>query len=113
MVANGMRERVGEVPNELRCLLRRTHPIRRTSGVLSLHLFSCDPRFTDRKPNPGCITVFAAKDKSDWHRARWSPIALGGLCIHEVPADHFDMVWPPHSSLLASYFDAGLDSTQT
>jgi amino acid adenylation domain-containing protein len=106
-----IRDRMGEFPNELRCLMRKPVPYEKRASfyrfiyVRATHAYRPKTYF-------GCITVFAAKGKSDWHRARWSSIALGGLCVYEVPADHFDMVWPPHSSLLASYFDAGLD-TQT
>ena len=50
------------------------------------------------------LTVFSAKGRAEWHRKRWSSIAEGGLSVYEVAADHFDMVWPPHSTLLAEAF---------
>jgi amino acid adenylation domain-containing protein len=61
------------------------------------------------KPYAGHITMFASAGNSELRRAHWGPLARGGLTVLEVPASHLDMVLPPHSKLLAEYFDACLD----
>jgi thioesterase domain-containing protein/acyl carrier protein len=61
------------------------------------------------KPYAGHITMFASAGNSEQQRANWRPLARGGLTVLEVPASHLDMVLPPHSKLLAEYFDACLD----
>ena len=63
------------------------------------------------KPYPGHITMFSSAGNSERQRANWAPLARGGLTVLEVPAGHDDMVLPPHSKLLAEYFDACLDSS--
>jgi thioesterase domain-containing protein/acyl carrier protein len=66
------------------------------------------------KPYPGHIIIFGSAfgaDSSERHRARWAPLARGGLTVLEVPAGHLDIVLPPHSKLLAEHFDACLDAT--
>ena len=65
------------------------------------------------KPYPGHVIIFRSAfgaDSSEWHRARWAPLARGGLTVLEVPAGHLDIVLPPHSKLLAEHFDACLDA---
>ena len=64
------------------------------------------------KPYPGRITMFSSVGNSEQQRASWGPLARGGLTIFEIPASHDDMVLPPHSKLLAEYFDACLDETE-
>jgi thioesterase domain-containing protein len=102
------RERLGELPNELRCLMGRAVPYEKRASFYRLIHFRASHRYKPRS-YPGSITLFSAKGKADWHRARWSSIALGGLSVHEVEAGHFDIVWPPHSALLARLFDSALD----
>jgi acyl-CoA synthetase (AMP-forming)/AMP-acid ligase II/thioesterase domain-containing protein/acyl carrier protein len=65
------------------------------------------------KPYAGHITMFSSKGNSGRQRACWGPLARGGLTVLEIPAGHDDMVLPPHSKLLAEYFDACLDATIT
>jgi thioesterase domain-containing protein len=60
------------------------------------------------KPYPGHITVFSSAGNSEPQRAHWGPLAGGGLTVLEVPAGHVDMLFPPHSKILAGYFDARL-----
>ena len=60
----------------------------------------------------GYITMFSSAGNSGLQRAGWGPLARGGLTVREVPAGHDDMVLPPHSKLLAEYFDACLDATE-
>ena len=62
------------------------------------------------KPYHGHITMFSSAGNCERQRAHWGPLARGGLTVLEVPASHDDMVLPPHSKLLAKYFDACLDS---
>jgi len=61
-------------------------------------------------PYPGHITMFSSVGNSARQRAHWAPLARGGLTVLEMPADHDNMVLPPHSKLLAEYFDACLDT---
>jgi acyl-CoA synthetase (AMP-forming)/AMP-acid ligase II/acyl carrier protein len=63
------------------------------------------------KPYTGHITMFSGAGNSERHRAHLGPIARGGLTVLEVPAQHEHMVFPPHSRLLAEYFDSCLDAT--
>jgi hypothetical protein len=58
------------------------------------------------KPYPGHITMISSAGNSERQQARWGPIAGGGLTALEVPADHGLMASPPHSKLLAEYFNA-------
>jgi amino acid adenylation domain-containing protein len=62
------------------------------------------------KPYPGHITIFSSAGNSERQRAHWRPLACGGLTVLEVPAGHSDMMFPPHSKLLAKHFDACLDA---
>ena len=62
------------------------------------------------KPYPGHITILSSAGNSERQRENWTPIACGGLTILEVPAGHSDMLLPPHSKLLAEYFDSCLDA---
>ena len=102
------RESIGELPNELRYLMRRPVPYEKRAPFYRFLYFRASHRYRPR-PYPGAITIFSAKGKTEWHRERWASIARGGLTIYEIPADHFEIVWPPHSTLLAQYFDAGLE----
>jgi thioesterase domain-containing protein/acyl carrier protein len=61
------------------------------------------------KPYAGHITMFSSAGNSELRRAHWGPLAREGLTVLEVPASHEEMVLPPHSKLLAEYFDACLD----
>jgi thioesterase domain-containing protein len=61
------------------------------------------------KPYPSHITIFSSAGNSDRQRARWGTIAGGRLTVLEVPADHAHMASPPHSKLLAEYFNSCLD----
>jgi amino acid adenylation domain-containing protein len=65
------------------------------------------------KPYPNHITIFSSAGNSERQRAHWGPLARGGLTVLEVPAGHMDMVFPPHSKLLAEYFDACLADSGT
>ena len=61
-------------------------------------------------PYAGHITMFSSAGNFERQQAHWGPLAGGGLTILEVPASHDDMVLPPHSKLLAEYFDTCLDA---
>jgi hypothetical protein len=60
------------------------------------------------KAYPGHITMLSAVGNSERQKTHWGPLARGGLTVLELPAGHDDMVLPPHSKLLAEYFDACL-----
>jgi hypothetical protein len=60
------------------------------------------------KPYPGHITMFTSAGNSERQQARWGPVAGGGLTVFEVPAEHGLMASPPHSKLLAEYFNVCL-----
>src|SRR5262249_30732533 len=62
------------------------------------------------RPYPGHMTMFSAAGNSERHRAHWEPLARDRLRVLEVQTQHNDMLFPPHSRLLAGYFDAGLDA---
>jgi thioesterase domain-containing protein len=62
------------------------------------------------KPYPGRITLFSSAGNSERQKAHWGPLARSGLTVLEVPAEHHEMVLPPHSKLLAEHFDACLDA---
>jgi thioesterase domain-containing protein/acyl carrier protein len=63
------------------------------------------------KPYSGHITMFSSVGNSERQKAHWGPLALGGLTVLEVPGGHHDMMLPPHSNLLAQYFDECLKTT--
>lgn len=103
---------VRQLPNELRVLAGRPIPYEKRAECYQ-HMFVSASRGYQAKAYDGSIVMFSAKGRSEWHRARWSAIAQRGFSVYEIPANHFDIVWPPHSSLLANYFDAGLNSSQS
>jgi thioesterase domain-containing protein len=62
------------------------------------------------KPYLGHITMFSSAGNSENQRAHWGPLAPGRLTVLEVPANHDEMILPPHSKRLAEYIDARLDA---
>jgi len=67
-------------------------------------------RYHAFKPYPGHITMFSSAGNSESQREDWGPLARGGLTVVEVPAEHYNMVLPPHSKVLAEHFDACLSA---
>jgi hypothetical protein len=57
------------------------------------------------------MTIITSAGNSEQQSANWRPLAHGGLTVLEVPAGHNAMLLPPHSKLLAEYFDSCLDAT--
>jgi amino acid adenylation domain-containing protein len=106
--ARALREAIGELPNELRCRLGRPIPYSKRTAFYR-QVFTQAGRRYRLKSYAGMLTMFSAKGRAEWHRKRWSSVAEGGLTIYEIAADHFDMVWPPHSTALAAAFDSALD----
>jgi len=53
--------------------------------------------------------MFSSAGNSERHKALWGPLALGGLTVLEVPGGHHGMMLPPHSKVLAQYFDRRLE----
>jgi thioesterase domain-containing protein len=62
-------------------------------------------------PYPGHLTMFSSAGNAEKQKADWEPLARGGLTVHEMPAEHRYMIMPPHSKLLAEYFDRCLNTT--
>jgi amino acid adenylation domain-containing protein len=62
------------------------------------------------KPYGGHITIFSSAGNSERQTAHWGPLGLGGLTVLEVPGGHHGMMLPPHSKVLAQYFDRCLDA---
>jgi amino acid adenylation domain-containing protein len=97
-------------PNALRHRLGRPVPYEgRASCYRSI--FARASRRYAAHPYAGAIVMFARNGATERHRQRWRPLALGGFTVHEIPANHVDIVWPPYSAMLANHFDACLDST--
>jgi thioesterase domain-containing protein len=101
---------MGELPNELRHRLGRPIPYSKRATFYRQVFIRSSHRYRP-KSYAGRLTVFSAKGRAEWHRKRWSSIAEGGLAIYEVPAGHFEIVWPPHSTRLAQHFDTALDGS--
>jgi len=101
-------ERIKQLPNELRYLFGRPVPYEERVLFYSRIHFRATRRYS-RRPYRGVIAMFVRQGTAEWHRERWLPLALGGLTLHEIPAGHMEMVWPPHSITLAEGFDACLD----
>lgn len=102
-------ETMSQWPNELRHRLGKPIPYLKRAPFYRQVFVRAGRRYR-LKPYAGVLTVFSAKGRAQWHRKRWSSLAEGGLSIYEVPAGHFEMVWPPDSTLLAQHFDAALDA---
>ena len=106
------RETAQQLPNELRSLFGRPIPYEERAPCYRRIYLRASFRYTPR-PYPGSIAICARKGAAEWHRERWRPIALGGLTVRETPANHFDIVWPPYSTMVAEWFDACLDSSSS
>jgi amino acid adenylation domain-containing protein len=61
------------------------------------------------QPYPGPLTIFASIDTSEWQRRCWQPLVRGGLTVLEIPAEHNDMCYPPHSKFMAQKIDDCLE----
>ena len=57
------------------------------------------------EPYLGHIVVLCSAGRVEEQQARWSRIARGGVTVHENPGDHWNLVWPPHSTKLAEAID--------
>ena len=96
------------LPNYLRMRFGPPIPYTRRLDVYSYVYSSATWRYT-LHPYSGPITMFAAIGREEYQRARWSRVAKGQLTVHEMPGAHFDMVEPPHSTVLAAKFDECLE----
>jgi enterobactin synthetase component F len=58
----------------------------------------------------GPVTLFASQPKLESYRTMWSPLAVGGLIVHDLPeaTDHSSVVQLPNSRFLAARIDASL-----
>jgi amino acid adenylation domain-containing protein len=61
------------------------------------------------EPYPAQIEMFSSAGNSERQTAYWGPLALGGLTVLEIPASHINITSPPHTKLLAEYFDSCLE----
>lgn len=95
------------LPNYVRMRLRLPIPYTRRLDVYSYVYSSATRRYT-LHPYSGPVTMFAAKGREEYQRARWSRVAKGELTVHEITGAHFEMVEPPHSTFLAAKFDESL-----
>lgn len=96
------------LPNYLRMRLGLPIPYTRRLDVYS-YVYSSATRRYMLRPYIGPITMFAAKDRKEYQRVRWSRVAKGKLNVHEITGAHFEMVEPPHSTVLAAKFDECLE----
>jgi acetoacetyl-CoA synthetase len=94
---------------DLWCRLRRSIPYKYRPTYWRWLIYRANRAYV-LKPFPGHITFFSSAGNSERRREHWGPLARGGLTVLEIPASHEDMVQPPHSKLLAEYFDACLDT---
>jgi thioesterase domain-containing protein len=55
-------------------------------------------------PYPGCITFFSASQEGveDDPGCRWSELASGGMELHRISGDHYEIVRKPHVQFLAN-----------
>jgi amino acid adenylation domain-containing protein len=102
------REAASQLPNEMRRAFGRPIPYPERVLFYSRIYFRATRHYS-RRPYPGAVAMFVREGTAEWHRERWLPLALGGLTVREIPAGHTEMVWPPHSTMLAEGFDACLD----
>jgi thioesterase domain-containing protein len=111
-----VRSRVRYLPQALWCWLLdvwfrlgRSIPNEQRSDYYQWLCMHANRGYTPRA-YAGHITMFASAGNSKQQRAHWGPLALAGLTVVELPADHLGMVQPPHSKLLAEHFDFCLDA---
>jgi acetoacetyl-CoA synthetase len=98
-----------KLPKELRLVLGYAIPFD-DRPLFYCRVFHRSSRRYSPKPYEGAITMFARTEVAGLHRARWLTLARGGLMMHEIPARHAEIVWPPHSTKLAEYLDSSLDT---
>ena len=98
-----------QLPNEMRALLGLPIPYDQRTAYYRRAFFRAERGYLP-KPYPGPVVIFARKDTSEWQRARWSSLALGGISVHEIPSGHSEIVLPPYTAMLAACFDSSLKS---
>jgi len=103
---------VRHIPNDIRMKVGLPIPYDQRSEYY-FRIFSRASRRYKPAPFSGPVVMFSAIGLSDWHRKRWGPLALGGLAVHEIPAEHAEMVWPPYSATLARGLDVYLGNDGT
>src|SRR5581483_8491838 len=102
------RERLALLPYELRYGLGLPVPYEQRSACYRCMYVRVSRAYTPSAYN-GKIAFLARHGTTEWHRKRWTPVALGGLAIREIPAGHKEMVWPPYSDMIAEHFDVHID----
>ena len=86
--------------NALRRLFKRTMSDTQRSDYYEWLCARARRQYVPR-PYSGHLTIFSSAGNSEWQRLCWKPLVQGGLTVLEVPAGHLEMIWPPHSKLLA------------
>ena len=102
------RQALQNLPNSLRLWLHTPLPYVQRADFYGYLNSAATARYIV-KPYSGPIHMYASRGRSKEQWERWSPMALGGLTVREIPAGHFEMVWPPHSTTLAAALDECLD----
>lgn len=96
-------------PNNLRLWLHSPVPyVQRADFYRYLHS-AASARYIVTPYSAGPIHMFASRGRSKEQQEAWSAIASGGLIVREIPAGHYEMVWPPHSATLAAALDEFLN----
>ena len=60
----------------------------------------------------GCAVLFRAQGSAPHLPAEWSSLVAGGLEVHEVPGNHFDIIREPYVRTLAAKLGACLSQAQ-
>ncbi|MFD6170513.1 amino acid adenylation domain-containing protein [Streptomyces coeruleorubidus] len=65
------------------------------------------------RPYPGAVRFYQGTDAAAGHEAaRWAASWQGPAVVRELPADHYDMVRPPHVKAVADDLGAALTTRQ-
>jgi thioesterase domain-containing protein len=90
--------------NALRRLFKRTMSDTQRSDYYEWLCARARRQYVPR-PYSGHLTIFSSAGNSEWQKLCWKPLVQGGLTVLELPAGHLEMIWPPHSKLLARKVD--------
>jgi len=74
------------------------------------HIYPRAARRYKAQPYPGHVIVFSASNSLEVHYARWQTLALGGVTMREIRADHFEIASPSYSQRLAEGFDSLIEA---
>src|SRR5258708_2497502 len=97
-------EAVRHLPNDIRTWFGRSVPYPERTAYY-LHIYMPAASRYAVPSYPGHIAVFCSAGRVEEQQARWSSIAREGVTVHENSGDHWNLVWPPHSTKLAEAID--------